>query len=898
MNPRNGAPPPKRGSFKLSISLFLALVSGAFLMMFLWTSRDNLNNIDTIARLSSDIEQKSLPDLLQNQRTFIHIASLRRNAEVAYVTEDPALRRTARINAQAKAAESVFERDPDFYSAVQDAAAMITTLAKRRDAAQTERVTLYLIALDIADLLLAVEAVERNPDVEALRRYRTLVLDAESDVPAPPGEERRIIVDAYCRSASGTDAAMLEQCDHLRGLLNDYATVWRRYTERKREAEELWHDVDAALRELRDRIGTGSEAASAESLAAIKRSAMDAHDQARFIFAGGIAALVLYLLLLHKVIVGPLKWTTKKLNEIQQGDLQVKMPAIHIKELAEVADLLDRFSAHLGELYRHTSQLEEDSAGKRDLEAIMRAVFQASPDGYVIWNADGSLEVASPGFLSLIEAPDTERVRADMDGFGLPPQEARQEVCRLVLTEGLRREEFTFRTLTGDPRPCELTRMCIQLHDRRLVLDYVRDMRGQKHAEETLRQAKEQAEVATRAKSEFLARMSHEIRTPMNGVLGLTHLALNSNPPREQHQFLTKIEASAKILLGVINDILDFSKIESGNMRLERTPFSLDEMLTTLRALFQSEADAKYLDFVLERDPEIPSMLVGDSLRISQVLLNLCGNAFKFTEKGGVTLSISRQADTPEGARLRFAVGDTGVGMSRMQISGLFRPFAQADVSTTRKYGGTGLGLIISKLLVEEMGGRLEVESTPGRGSLFSFELLLPVPAPSALRERSDSRDAELPDITGRRVLLVEDNEINREIAVALLAELGVQTIAAVNGEDALDLLADETVDGILMDIQMPVMDGLTATRLLRIKGRPEVRDLPIIAMTAHAMQEDRDKSLAAGMDDHITKPIDIRELRAKLAFHLGRQRETPQPQDIPDEASPEDCPELVPDHA
>ena len=188
------------------------------------------------------------------------------------------------------------------------------------------------------------------------------------------------------------------------------------------------------------------------------------------------------------------------------------------------------------------------------------------------------------------------------------------------------------------------------------------------------------------------------------------------------------------------------------------------------------------------------------------------------------------------------------------------------------------------------------MESTPGRGSLFSFELLLPVPTPSALRKRSDSHDAELPDITGRRVLLVEDNEINREIAVALLAELGVQTIAAVNGEDALDLLTRETVDGILMDIQMPVMDGLTATRLLRTKGRLEVRDLPIIAMTAHAMQEDREKSLAAGMDDHITKPIDIRELRTKLAFHLGRRRETPQPQEIFDEVSEGDCPDLGPD--
>ncbi|MDR0239318.1 MAG: response regulator, partial [Deltaproteobacteria bacterium] len=331
------------------------------------------------------------------------------------------------------------------------------------------------------------------------------------------------------------------------------------------------------------------------------------------------------------------------------------------------------------------------------------------------------------------------------------------------------------------------------------------------------------------------------------------------------------------ILLGVLNDILDFSKIESGNLQLEKAPFSIDDMLTTLTDILQAQAASKNLTFMFERDPDVPQALMGDALRLSQVLLNLCGNALKFTEKGRVTLRISRIYEelapflekTPA-ARLHFAVVDTGVGMSREQISRLFKPFAQADVSTTRKYGGTGLGLVISKLLVELMGGRLEVASALGQGSCFSFAVSFALAVAGAMEPKLGVQEVEAAGLAGRRVLLVEDNEINREIATALLEELGVSALVAVNGQEALTLLEAEDVDGVLMDIQMPVMDGLTATKILRREGRPSVRVLPVIAMTAHAMQADRDKSMAAGMDDHITKPIDIAELKSKLVRWIG----------------------------
>ena len=877
-------PSVRQTLFRLPIGLFLSFASGTVLFILFWLAREGLQGVDTIAQLSSDIEQRSLPELLQNQRTLIHVASLRRNAEVVYIAEDVRQRRIARINAQAMAAESVFERDPDFYAAVQHASSMITALAKLRDELQTTRGELFTQILAALDQLQGVQLMAeaaKDPALESLYQTRALFVDAGIGVAPPLPVERIAETDALCRRMAGGHAAQLARCKLAKSLLEQYTTHYELYRKQREESEAKWREIDTAIRILRDTISTSSENASVQSLTDIKHSALKAHDQAGYIFGGAIFALGLYLLLLHRVIVRPLKWTASKLGEIQQGDLHVAMPAIYIEELAEVAEMLDRFSAHLSELYTHTSRLEEDSAGKRDLEEIMRALFQVAPDGYVIWNEAGPLSI-SPGFMALMGIGNMEEALAHSMELGLPFHNTEAELRKMfqqAVAEGISRLECIYSTRKGEPLPCEVTRMRIDLRGNPVMLSYVRDMRSQKQAEETLRQAKEQAEVATKAKSEFLARMSHEIRTPMNGVLGLTHMAMSQNPPPQQQQFLSKIQASAKILLGVLNDILDFSKIESGSLQLEKAPFSLDEMLTTLEDLFQAQAGNKNLHFTIERDPAVPRALMGDALRLSQVLLNLCSNAIKFTEKGGVCLHISpvragEEPATPAAeasvAKLHFSVADTGVGMDGEQLARLFKPFAQADVSTTRKYGGTGLGLVISKLLVEMMGGALEVASSPGQGSRFSFTLEFALPAPEELEEYPHRRDVETAGLAGRRVLLVEDNEINREIAVALLEELGVRVLVAVNGQEALSVLEKEDVDGVLMDIQMPVMDGLTAVKILRREGRPGVRNLPVIAMTAHAMQEDRDKSLSAGMDGHITKPIDIAELTRTLARWIG----------------------------
>ena len=372
-----------------------------------------------------------------------------------------------------------------------------------------------------------------------------------------------------------------------------------------------------------------------------------------------------------------------------------------------------------------------------------------------------------------------------------------------------------------------------------------------------LRLAKDEAEAGTRAKSDFLARMSHEIRTPMNAVLGMCHLLLNTGLSEQQRDYLGKTRQAAHNLLDIINDILDFSKIESGKFDVETAPFSLADMLDGIRDVGGVRAAEKGIRLSVAASPDMPGELVGDALRVSQVLINLVSNAVKFTERGEVAVSVSPRHRREDSLLALFEVRDTGIGMSREEVARIFRPFTQTDTSITRRYGGTGLGLVICKELVEMMGGKISVSSEPGRGSIFCFELPFKLPdaaIPAAVWP--DGETAPAVQLAGRRVLVVEDNEINQEVATAILAEAGLEVGIAANGADAVREAAANRYDLILMDVQMPLMDGLEATR--RIRALPGVpADLPIIAMTAHAMRGDWEKSLAAGMNDHLTKPID-----------------------------------------
>lgn len=383
---------------------------------------------------------------------------------------------------------------------------------------------------------------------------------------------------------------------------------------------------------------------------------------------------------------------------------------------------------------------------------------------------------------------------------------------------------------------------------------------------EELQRAKDAADVANRAKSDFLASMSHEIRTPMNAVMGMTNILLQKNPRDEQRKYLDSIRNSSQALLVILNDILDISKIQAGRMELEYTDFSVAQVLEQVMSTLRFRASEKDLAFETRCDPAIPPVMIGDPVRLQQILLNLTGNAVKFTEQGGVGLE-ARLLANPDGAcHLHFEVRDTGIGMTPEQCARAFESFRQAAADTTRKYGGTGLGLSISKQLVELFGGTLAVQSQPGQGSVFSFSIHLKVSAKKSLpKERSLPADTRA-SLARLRILVAEDNEYNRVVAVESL-ELslpGVTVVTVENGRAAVEAVQTQSFDLVLMDVNMPEMDGLEATRTIRALPAPLNR-LPIIAFTASVTKAEIQRCETAGMDACVPKPFKESELLAAL---------------------------------
>jgi len=528
---------------------------------------------------------------------------------------------------------------------------------------------------------------------------------------------------------------------------------------------------------------------------------------------------------------------------------------------AKMAELDQMVLLRTQELQSAAERIQRELEQRAKAEEAFRIIFEASPIGIVLTDKEDRCVDANIAFEVQHGSRKEDFIGKNLEAAGLLDHETVHAVAH---ANGIDGEEITYEQPTRGRRTALLWARPVEIGSAPHSLSFFLDITERKLMEEELRRARVAAESASRVKSAFLANMSHEIRTPMNGVIGFTQLALSTQLSDQQRDYLCTVEHSAESLMQIINDILDFSKIEAGRLELDCRGFSLHECVAKAVATLRATADQKGLVLGWNISPDAPDLVVGDPTRVRQVLLNLIGNAVKFTDSGSVWVEVTAKPMPERGVLAEFHVRDTGMGIPADQQQLIFEPFRQANDSIRRRHGGTGLGLAISTSLVQMMGGRIWVESEQGKGSTFHFAARF-----ESLVSAQPAQPAGVADgYPGRplSILLAEDDPTSRMLVFSLLTRYGHRITTASNGSQVLSALARQSFDLVLMDIQMPGMDGLEATAKIRERERTHGGHTPIVALTAHAMNGDQQRCLEAGMDGYVAKPFRASDLLAAIS--------------------------------